>query len=82
MASTKANSRTVWLKQWVNEGVPSEDDFEVRDTEVDWSELPDDAIVVQARVMSVDPYLRGRGHIRDPGTGGKGEKVMSGFIGL
>ena len=51
--------KTVWLKHYVNAGVPTPDHFDVRDTTLDLTDeaLPDGAIVVRARALSVDPYV-------------------------
>ncbi len=51
--------QTVWLKHYVNAGAPTPDHFDVRATTLDLTDeaLPDGAIVVRARALSVDPYV-------------------------
>ncbi len=70
-----ARCQTVWLKGYVDAGVPGPEHFEVRETALvpppqdggpaDGG-LADGAIVVQALALSVDPYLRGRIKRKNP----------------
>lgn len=74
-------SKTVWLKAYLNDGVPGPEHFDIRKTSVDCSEaeLGENEIVVQVMAMSVDPYLRG-GLKNSAKKDDSGEKVMAGFI--
>ena len=89
------NCKTVWLKGYVNSGIPGPEHFDIRETTVDTSEdaLEDGSIVVQAHALSVDPYLRGRiksvnplskkragGGTDVPLESDTGETAMTGFV--
>jgi len=65
--------KTVWLKGYVDEGIPGPEHFDIRSSIVSFGlssvsleDLPDGAIVVQAHSLSVDPYLRGRIKRKNP----------------
>jgi len=79
-ATTNVSScRSVWLKGWLDEGVPGPEHFAIKDSEVDLGSLEAGGIVLRSLVMSVDPYLRGGLKNRNK-SAGTGERVMSGFV--
>jgi len=71
--------RSVWLRGWLDEGVPGPEHFTIKDTEVDVGSLEEGGILLRSLVMSVDPYLRGGLKNRN-GANTTGERIMRGFV--
>jgi len=70
-------SKTIYLKENVDEGLPQPEHFEIRSGEVDLSSIVDGEIVVKALALSADPYLRGT--IKSTGST-KAGAPMVGFV--
>ena len=70
---------SVWLKAWLDEGVPGPEHFTIKESEVDLDSLEAGGILLRSLVMSVDPYLRGGLKNRSEADS-TGERVMSGFV--
>lgn len=75
-------SKTVWLKEYVEEGIPEPKHFTIVESKIEPdSDLQDGGVLVEVKFMSVDPYLRG--HIKSNGQSGSGNKAiraMEGFV--
>mmetsp|Transcript_3470 Transcript_3470/g.9400 ORF Transcript_3470/g.9400 Transcript_3470/m.9400 type:complete len:347 (-) Transcript_3470:135-1175(-) len=71
-------SKSVWRKRWVDEGVPSEDDFEIVSSTVESDDLGG-GVLVNVKAFSVDPYLRGGLKSRGAAAA-EGRAPMSGFV--
>jgi len=70
--------KTVFLKESLNEGLPGPEHFDIVEGEpIDLDAIEEGSIVVQAKALSADPYLRGQIKSTGPIKGGK---PVRGFI--
>lgn len=74
----KVTAKTVWLKDFLDEGVPGPEHFEIVESTVDHADAKEGDIVVEIKYMSVDPYLRGQ--IKSQGKTEGGRRAMAGFV--
>lgn len=76
-------SKTVTLKQYVDEGLVGPEHFEIKTSTVDPAALKDGEILLKVLVMSADPYLRSRIKSKDAFSGSAALKLgdpMAGFV--
>jgi len=74
-------AKTVWLKDFLNEGIPGPEHFEIKGSEVQENDVQEGQILVQAHCFSVDPYLRAQLKSSHPmAKESSGKRPMSGFI--
>jgi NADPH-dependent curcumin reductase CurA len=71
------SAKTIVLKSYVEEGVPTQDNFEIVEQEI--PPVVEGSIQVKILAMSADPYLRGRMNPNSPMKYPLGE-AMSGFV--
>lgn len=50
--------KTIWLNKWCNDGLPTPDYFDIKESELNVDEIKNGDIVLEVLTMSVDPYLR------------------------
>uniref|UniRef100_A0A7S2RJG2 Enoyl reductase (ER) domain-containing protein n=1 Tax=Mucochytrium quahogii TaxID=96639 RepID=A0A7S2RJG2_9STRA len=74
-----STTKSVYIKHFVDAGVPEEEDFEIVESQVDTSSLEDGQVVVQVLYMSVDPYLRG-GMKSQGAPKDAGRRLIEGFV--
>jgi NADPH-dependent curcumin reductase CurA len=76
-------AKTVWLRGYLEEGLPGPEHFEIVTSLCDISQVEEGGVAVEVRFMSVDPYLRGgmkKGAPRAPGgASAEGRRPMEGF---
>ena len=71
-------ARTLFLKQSLDEGHPTAEIFEFKESSVDVGTISEGSIAVEIQVISADPYLRGQ--IKSTGSI-KAGTPMFGFVG-
>jgi NADPH-dependent curcumin reductase CurA len=74
-------AKTVWLRGYLEEGLPGPEHFEIVTSLCDISKVEEGGVAVEVRFMSVDPYLRGgmkKGRA-PPGASADGRRVMEGY---